>query len=231
MSLLACIKIDPAICNGKPSVCHYSVEWLLSLLRAGHTHEEILAHYGDLWIDDLLAVEAYPAAAEYQGSITLRELVQQALPCFRETMDFGFPAEFIYETLHASGPLNHHLTMRHGRFFCYVEPRTSPLSPDSRVFGQYMTLSWHSHDGFFRLSNYISRDELTYEVGGPAGICNSYTDCLAVFENGQLLPYRTHYTDLHGVRKVLDKRHEEHVPEDSEWFIELYRDVEIEWLE
>ena len=201
------------------------------MLREGHTHEEILGHYEDLDGDDLLAVEGFASAVQYQGSITLRELVDQARPCFIETMDYDLSLKHVCRSVHAYGPLNHHLTMRHGRFFHYVEPRTAPLSPDTPVFGRFLGLSWHGHDGFFRLHNYVSREEITDEVGGPAGICNGYTDCLAVLDSGQLQPYRTHYTDVKGRRRILDKRlHEPLTDDDWDFVFDTHRDVVIEWL-
>jgi len=54
------ITVDPAICHGKPTIrgLRYPVEWLLSLLDAGMTTEEILADYEDLEREDVLAALA-----------------------------------------------------------------------------------------------------------------------------------------------------------------------------
>ena len=62
-TLLSRITIDPAICHGKPCVrgLRYPVETLLELLSSGMTIDEILADYGDLERDDLLAVLAFAA--------------------------------------------------------------------------------------------------------------------------------------------------------------------------
>jgi uncharacterized protein (DUF433 family) len=62
-SLLSRITIDPAVCHGKPCVrgLRYPVENLLELLSSGMTFDEILADYGDLERDDLLAVLAFAA--------------------------------------------------------------------------------------------------------------------------------------------------------------------------
>ena len=61
--LLARITIDPQICHGKPCVrgLRYPVEFLLELLSAGTTAEQVLADYPDLEPDDLRAVYAYAA--------------------------------------------------------------------------------------------------------------------------------------------------------------------------
>jgi uncharacterized protein (DUF433 family) len=61
--LLSRITIDPAICHGKPCVrgLRYPVETLLELLSSGMTHDQILADYGDLEREDLLAAIAYGA--------------------------------------------------------------------------------------------------------------------------------------------------------------------------
>jgi uncharacterized protein (DUF433 family) len=61
--LLSRITIDPAICHGKPCVrgLRYPVETLLELLSAGMTVDEILADYGDLEREDLLAALAFAA--------------------------------------------------------------------------------------------------------------------------------------------------------------------------
>ena len=61
--LLSRIRIDPAICHGKPCVrgLRYPVETLLELLSSGMTIDEILADYEDLEREDLLAVLAFAA--------------------------------------------------------------------------------------------------------------------------------------------------------------------------
>jgi uncharacterized protein (DUF433 family) len=57
------ITIDPAICHGKPCIrgLRYPVELVLELLSTGMTSEQILADYGDLEHEDILAVLAYAA--------------------------------------------------------------------------------------------------------------------------------------------------------------------------
>lgn len=59
--LLKRITVDPQICHGKPVVrgLRYPVEMLLELMSAGMTIDEILADYGDLEREDLLAVLSY----------------------------------------------------------------------------------------------------------------------------------------------------------------------------
>ncbi|MGH7810421.1 MAG: DUF433 domain-containing protein [Candidatus Binatia bacterium] len=61
--LLERITIDPEICHGKPCVrgLRYPVDMILELLSGGMTHQEILADYGDLEPEDILAVLAYAA--------------------------------------------------------------------------------------------------------------------------------------------------------------------------
>ena len=55
------IKIDPAICHGKPTIrrLRYPVEMIDELLSAKMTIEEILADYEDLEREDILAVLNY----------------------------------------------------------------------------------------------------------------------------------------------------------------------------
>lgn len=57
------ITIDPAICHGKPCIRHlrYPVEFILELLSAGMTIDDILADYEDLERGDVLAVLAFAA--------------------------------------------------------------------------------------------------------------------------------------------------------------------------
>jgi uncharacterized protein (DUF433 family) len=57
------ITIDPAICHGKPCIRHrrYPVEFILELLSAGMTIDDILADYEDLEREDILAVLAFAA--------------------------------------------------------------------------------------------------------------------------------------------------------------------------
>ena len=59
--LLARITIHPEICHGKPCIrsLRYPVEFLLELLSAGMTHEEILEDYPDLEKEDLFAALAF----------------------------------------------------------------------------------------------------------------------------------------------------------------------------
>ncbi len=59
--LLARITMTPEICHGKPCLrgLRYSVEFVLELLSAGMTVDEILADYEDLERDDVLAALAF----------------------------------------------------------------------------------------------------------------------------------------------------------------------------
>jgi uncharacterized protein (DUF433 family) len=61
--LLNRITIDEAVCHGKPCIrgLRYPVESILELLSSGMTHEQILADYPDLEVDDLRAAIAYGA--------------------------------------------------------------------------------------------------------------------------------------------------------------------------
>lgn len=56
-TLLHRITLNPEICHGKPCIrnLRYPVEFLLELLSAGMTPEEILDDYDDLEADDILA--------------------------------------------------------------------------------------------------------------------------------------------------------------------------------
>ena len=65
MDLLERITSHPDVCHGKPCVrgLRYPVEFLLDLLAAGETPQEIVAEYPDLETDDLRAVLAYAARA------------------------------------------------------------------------------------------------------------------------------------------------------------------------
>ncbi|MEQ8381100.1 MAG: DUF433 domain-containing protein [Coleofasciculus sp. A1-SPW-01] len=56
-TLLARITLDPNICHGKPCIrgLRYPVEFILELLSAGMSIDEILADYDDLEQDDILA--------------------------------------------------------------------------------------------------------------------------------------------------------------------------------
>lgn len=59
--LLERITIDPDIAHGKPCIRHlrYPVEFLLELLSAGMSTEEILEDYEDLEADDIRAALVY----------------------------------------------------------------------------------------------------------------------------------------------------------------------------
>lgn len=69
--LLQRISIDPDICHGKPCIrgLRYPVEFLLELLSAGMTHEEILADYDDLEEEDILATLLFAARLSQVKSI------------------------------------------------------------------------------------------------------------------------------------------------------------------
>lgn len=56
-TLLHRITLNPEICHGKPCIrnLRYPVEFLLELLSAGMTPEEILDDYDELEADDILA--------------------------------------------------------------------------------------------------------------------------------------------------------------------------------
>jgi uncharacterized protein (DUF433 family) len=69
--LLKRISIDPDICHGKPCIrgLRYPVEFLLELLSAGMTHEEILADYDDLEEADILATLLFAARLSQVKSV------------------------------------------------------------------------------------------------------------------------------------------------------------------
>ena len=62
-ALMDRITISTEVCHGKPTVrgLRYPVETILELLGAGMTTDEILADYGDLEHDDILAVLTFAA--------------------------------------------------------------------------------------------------------------------------------------------------------------------------
>ncbi len=72
--LLDRITVDPAICHGKPTIrgLRYPVEWVLDLLSAGMTTEEILGDYEDLEREDVLAALAF--AARLSGGLRIEAL-------------------------------------------------------------------------------------------------------------------------------------------------------------
>jgi len=74
--LLARITIDPAICHGKPTIrgLRYPVDFILELLSAGMSSEEILTDYLDLEPEDIRAVFAYAMRYSASISITARRL-------------------------------------------------------------------------------------------------------------------------------------------------------------
>ena len=70
-NLLQRITHNPEICHGKPCIrglC-YPVEFILELLSSDMTTEEILADYGDLESDDILAVLLFAARLSQVKSI------------------------------------------------------------------------------------------------------------------------------------------------------------------
>ena len=65
------ITIDPAVCHGKPCIrgLRYPVETVLEWLASGMSIDNILADYGDLERDDILAVLAYAARLAHVNRI------------------------------------------------------------------------------------------------------------------------------------------------------------------
>lgn len=70
-SLLQRITINPEICHGKPCIrnLRYPVEFILELMSAGMSTEEILADYDDLERDDILAALLFAARLSQVKSI------------------------------------------------------------------------------------------------------------------------------------------------------------------
>lgn len=66
VSRLDRIAVDPQIVHGKPRISgtRVTVQIILELLAAGETTEELLAEYGELTRDDVLA------ALEYAATVT-----------------------------------------------------------------------------------------------------------------------------------------------------------------
>ena len=63
MSHIDRITVDPAICNGSPTIrgLRYPVEMIIGLLASGMSSEEILADYEDLEPNDILAALEFAA--------------------------------------------------------------------------------------------------------------------------------------------------------------------------
>lgn len=61
VELLKRIKVDPAVCGGKPCIRGHRiwVSLVLDFLAAGNTIDEILAEYPGIERDDVLACIAY----------------------------------------------------------------------------------------------------------------------------------------------------------------------------
>jgi uncharacterized protein (DUF433 family) len=59
--LLARITIDPAVCNGRPTIRgkRITTETILEFLRAGESPEEILRQYPSLEAEDIEACIAF----------------------------------------------------------------------------------------------------------------------------------------------------------------------------
>ncbi len=70
-NLLQRITHNPDICHGKPCIrgLRYPVEFILELLSAGMTTQEVLADYDDLETDDILAVLLFAARLSQVKSI------------------------------------------------------------------------------------------------------------------------------------------------------------------
>ncbi|AFZ27725.1 hypothetical protein Cylst_5729 [Cylindrospermum stagnale PCC 7417] len=70
-TLLQRISIDSNICHGKPCIrgLRYPVEFILELLSAGMSIEDILADYDDLEREDILAVLLFAARLSQVKSI------------------------------------------------------------------------------------------------------------------------------------------------------------------
>jgi uncharacterized protein (DUF433 family) len=70
-ALLQRITYDANLCHGKPCVrgLRYPVEFILELLSAGMTIEDILADYDDLEHEDILAVLLFAARLSQVKSI------------------------------------------------------------------------------------------------------------------------------------------------------------------
>ncbi|MCU0726756.1 MAG: DUF433 domain-containing protein [Planctomycetes bacterium] len=61
--LLARVKVDPAVCTGKPCIrgTRIYIAIILDAMAEGLTTEEILDHYPSLEADDIRAAVAYAA--------------------------------------------------------------------------------------------------------------------------------------------------------------------------
>ncbi len=70
-ALLQRITINPNVCFGKPTVrnLRYPVEFILEILAAGMTHQEILEDYPDLEEDDLRACLVFASKSNHTFSV------------------------------------------------------------------------------------------------------------------------------------------------------------------
>jgi uncharacterized protein (DUF433 family) len=71
LELLQRITHNPDLCHGKPCIrgLRYPIEFILELLSSGMTHDEILADYEDLEIEDIYAVLLFAARLSQVKSI------------------------------------------------------------------------------------------------------------------------------------------------------------------
>jgi hypothetical protein len=142
----------------------------------------------------------------------------------------ALPLKEVCQILHTYDVVNEHLAMPMGKHSTrHPDRRGIPLDPDVPVYGTFLSLDFHHHDGYYVLRHYETQTDLADWICGPAGVCNDYVAFMIAFHEGTCLPYRIRYTDLNGQRKLLDKKHPETVPEDWDWETDEYRNIEIEW--
>lgn len=164
-------------------------------------------------------------------SVPLAALVAEANAWITATMGYGVPIDLVCQCLHTRDSLNPHLAMPMVQHKHHPQPRPAPLDREVSVYGEFLLLTYSSHDGYFVLSRHATLEEMAESICGGAGICNGYVDFQVAFYRGKCLPFQIRYTDFRGRRQYLDKRKPEKLPDDCDWdwIGNEYRDVEIEW--
>jgi len=162
----------------------------------------------------------------------VRDIAAQAVTATSTDPDGGLSLDEIYSLLDVSkrGPQrNEHLAnpLNRDPNVFYFRPRLEPLSGNEPVYGQFLSLSYYSHDPFLVLENHDDLASLESSILAGAGILNPFTTFELAFIGFRMAPYRITYRDGQGLFQIFQKRDQYDGKVSAR---EKYRERKLEWI-
>jgi len=132
--------------------------------------------------------------------------------------------EMLYASLDLRGPQNGHLAISKDYDGTYEMRRETLLTGDEEIRGDYLVLDYCNHEERICLTEYKTLENAERYILGGAGVFNSFTNLVLVFDHLRLRNYRVTYRSRRDDRRVEFDITARNIADRP------YRDRRIEWL-